>query len=76
MTCGPLLTAGGGRQWQAIAPRHQLLAAGVGVAFGLGFGLSGVVPTAFAAPSAENDMDNYMKVLTALQSRLDSMSTK
>lgn len=54
---------------------RQAAAAGVGLTLGLGAGA--IAPTtASAAGSAENDMDNYMKVLGALQARLDSMSTK
>lgn len=52
------------------------LAASVGVALGLSVGVGAVLPTASAAGAAENDMDSYLKVLVALQSRLESMSTQ
>ncbi len=53
---------------------RQVRAASLGLALGLSLGVA--VPAASASGAAENDMDNYMKVLAALQSRLDSMSTK
>lgn len=56
------------------AMRRQARAASMGLALGLSLGVA--VPAASAAGAAESDMDNYMKVLAALQSRLDSMSTK